>query len=591
MARRPGGAVLACALLAGAVACRQADEHRPAERRGAEGPPGAGCPSCPAQAGPPADRAVPREVLVQVSAPGGDVATQQRVLGKVEELLGPRRDTCSRSMSSGLYRFRLPRGLSLERALEMLPALGVPGQPNFRYFLAGKPNDSEFDADNIWTNPGEIPGNGIDDDGDGYIDDVHGLNAITAVQQGTGAISAGDPMDDAGHGTAVAGIIGARGDNGMLIAGVLWETQIVLCKSLPASGPGCTCDAVKCLDYLAHLKKDKRVNLVAVNASWGGGAEDAALRAAIKELGDDGVLFVAAAGDLGQNLDCEPYYPAAYPLPNVIAVAETDCADAITQESGCGAHSVHVAAPGYQVPSLQPTQPSLPDVTVMEYGTSMAAPHVTGLIGLLASQDVRGGNAVRDWRALRNLILAGGTQLPAAAQATISGRRLRARDPGGAGTGSMTCSAQLVRKRLRPVENHTDANGTRVHLVEKGKALELAAIAIDCASVSGPVEVVVSGNAYPGDVHVPLADNGTGADQSANDGLYAATWTPNQGPDDFTLKFFYGVSTNSTEGVEDRLTVRVVDTVSPDTDCACSVTSGNQVGASPSTGPPPARPE
>src|SRR5436309_8151070 len=141
MARRPAGSVLACALLAGAVACRQADEHRPAERRRTEGPPAAGCPSCPAQGGTPADRAVPREVLVQVSAPEGDGAT----LATVEELLGPKRDTCSRSTASGLYRFHLPRGLSLERALETLLTLGVSAQPNFRYFLAGKPNDSEFD--------------------------------------------------------------------------------------------------------------------------------------------------------------------------------------------------------------------------------------------------------------------------------------------------------------------------------------------------------------------------------------------------------------------------------------------------------------
>ena len=126
-------------------------------------------------------------------------------------------------------------------------------------------------VDNMWKNPGECPNgtcekNGVDDDENGYVDDFHGINSIT---------DSGDPMDDYGHGTHVAGTIGAVGDNGVGIAGVNWDVEIIGCKFLGASGGGTVSSAVKCFNYVKQLKNEQNVNIVATNNSWGGAASQA----------------------------------------------------------------------------------------------------------------------------------------------------------------------------------------------------------------------------------------------------------------------------------------------------------------------------
>ena len=210
-------------------------------------------------------------------------------------------------------------------------------------------------AANMWTNPGEIPGNGIDDDGNGYVDDVYGINAVGA---GNGT---GDPMDklieDGGHGTHVAGTIAAVGNNGRGVVGVSWKSKIMALKFLSIGG-GASSDAVECLNYVL-AQKNAGVNIVASNNSWGGGSYSSAIRDAIQANNDAGVLFIAAAGNggsdqIGDDNDATPHYPSSYDLPGIIAVAATDQDDNLASFSNYGATSVDIAAPGTNILSSVP---------------------------------------------------------------------------------------------------------------------------------------------------------------------------------------------------------------------------------------------
>ena len=142
-------------------------------------------------------------------------------------------------------------------------------------------------AGNVWTNPNEIPGNGIDDDNNGYIDDIHGINAI----KGTG-----DPLDDNSHGSHTAGTIGAVGNNGIGVVGVNWDVSIVGCKFLTKQGSGTTADAIECFQYFNYLKNVQGQNIQVTNNSWGGGGYSQALRDAMAEemRADDTVQAVAS---------------------------------------------------------------------------------------------------------------------------------------------------------------------------------------------------------------------------------------------------------------------------------------------------------
>ena len=221
----------------------------------------------------------------------------------------------------------------------------------------------------MWVNPGEIPGNGIDDDGNGYIDDIHGIDTVNDDS---------DPMDDDGHGTHCAGTIGAVGDNGMGVAGVNWNVRIMALKFLSAAGSGASSNAMECLEYAVTMGAQITSN------SWGGGPYSAAMEAAIQDAHDAGVLFVASAGNDGQDTDALPHFPSNYNVPNVISVGATDPTDGrvvtTTWASNYGATTVDVGAPGYNILSAVPGQ------SYAYYsGTSMAAPHVAGAIGLVKS--------------------------------------------------------------------------------------------------------------------------------------------------------------------------------------------------------------
>ena len=279
-------------------------------------------------------------------------------------------------------------------------------------------------AANIFASATDCNSNGIDDDASGYADDCHGIDTANGDS---------DPMDDRGHGTHVSGTIGAIGNNAIGVAGVAWNVRILPCKFLDDTGSGSTADAIECLDYIATLKA-RGVNIVAANNSWGGLDLSLALRDAIAALRDRGVLMVAAAGNELEDNDVQPSFPCAYDVSNVICVAATNPGDFRPTFSNYGVSTVHLGAPGDDILSTVPGN---------EYGfnsgTSMAAPHVSGAIALVAAQ-----SPARDWRALKNLVLSSGDPVPNLTGWTITGRRLNAH-------GALTCSDSVVRARLQPL--------------------------------------------------------------------------------------------------------------------------------------------
>lgn len=223
-------------------------------------------------------------------------------------------------------------------------------------------NHSDLAA-NMWRNPGETAGDGIDNDGNGYIDDVFGINAITHT---------GDPFDDHSHGTHCAGTIGAVGNNGIGVAGVNWRVKIMAVKFITSGGWGTTSDAVTGIQYAI----DKGAHIM--SNSWGGGGYSQSLADAIELARQRGILFIAAAGNSAENNDNTPFYPSSYPHDNVISVAATDHGDQLAYFSCYGSTSVDVAAPGVSVYS------TLPGNSYASYsGTSMATPHVAGLAALI----------------------------------------------------------------------------------------------------------------------------------------------------------------------------------------------------------------
>jgi hypothetical protein len=222
---------------------------------------------------------------------------------------------------------------------------------------------------NIWTNPGEIPNNGLDDDGNGYVDDVHGYDWVNLD---------GDPSDDNGHGTHCSGTLGACSDNGLGVAGTCWKVQIMVLKFLGATGSGSIANAILAVEYAldngAHL----------LSNSWGCycSANDVqGLRDAVAAAGEAGLLFVAAAGNASQDNDQVPYYPASFALPSVFSIAASNPSDGRASFSNWGAHSVHLAAPGESIYSTW-----ISSAYMYSSGTSMACPHAAGAVALVAAQ-------------------------------------------------------------------------------------------------------------------------------------------------------------------------------------------------------------
>jgi hypothetical protein len=268
-------------------------------------------------------------------------------------------------------------------------------------------------AANMWHNPGEVPSNGLDDDNNGYIDDIYGydFSGYTPEDQDS------DPMDEDGHGTRCAGIIGAIGNNGIGVTGVCWNVKIMALKIMPPyldiEWEASVSNAIEAIDYAVDN------NAKIINASWGiGGNYSQALKDTIETARVNGVLFVAAAGNIGSSNDNFPDYPSSYNLNNIISVLATDTDDGKASLSNYGANSVDLGAPGEGILSCVPY-----NIYGQYYdffsGTSMAAPYVAGACALVWSR-----NQSLSHLQVKDIILNSVDQIPALNGLCVTGGRL-----------------------------------------------------------------------------------------------------------------------------------------------------------------------
>ena len=260
---------------------------------------------------------------------------------------------------------------------------------------------------NMWVNPGEIAGDGIDNDANGYIDDIYGIDPFSGDS---------DPLDQNGHGTHVAGTTAAVGNNGRGVTGVNWNSKIMALK-IGAAGPSVSfLAAIESLNYLVTMKTKYGINIVVSNNSYGGPGFSQAFQDAVQATIDVGIAFVAAAGNNGTDNDQQPFYPVGFPLDGIIAVAATDDRDQLANFSNFGVTSVDIAAPGVNILST-----TLGGGYGLLSGTSMASPHVAGVVALLASS-LPGASVAQ----LKSAVLLGADPLPNLTGVVLSGARLNA---------------------------------------------------------------------------------------------------------------------------------------------------------------------
>ncbi len=317
----------------------------------------------------------------------------------------------------GWQRVKLPANLSVKQAVSSYKSSAEVevAQPNFYYHLLNTSNDARFSelyamqkisapaawdlstgsattvvanidtgilynhedlAANMWRNTSEVPGNGVDDDGNGFTDDYYGYDFF---------YNDSDPTDDAGgHGTHTSGTIGAVGNNSLGVVGVNWNVQLMAIKIYSPNGSDSTSAMLINAYNYVRMMKNRGVNIRVTNNSYGGCGEacgyDQATKDAIDALGNAGVLQVFAAGNSGQNVETTPFYPASYTSPSILTVAASDQSDNRVGFSNFGATSTDLAAPGLGILSTV-----ISGGYGFSSGTSMATPHVTGAAALLAS--------------------------------------------------------------------------------------------------------------------------------------------------------------------------------------------------------------
>lgn len=340
-------------------------------------------------------------------------------------------------------------------------------------------------AGNMWVNPGEIPNDGIDNDGNGYIDDYRGWDFYN---------NDNNPYDDHGHGTHVSGTIAATGYNSIGVIGVNYKAKIMPVKFLSASGSGYTSDAIEAILYAS------RMGAKVMSNSWGGAGYSLAEIDAINMAyaNGNGALFVAAAGNNSSDNDLSPFYPASCEVPNVVSVAATDKNDAMAWFSCYGFTSVDLAAPGVDIYSTKPN-------SAYQYlsGTSMATPHVSGAAAL-----VMAAYPYLTVDEVKNLLLNSADPIASLKDKMATGGRLNA------------CrTLNIYDKQLKIY-----ISSPRPAFVYEGEAaLVEATISAGPSRISGASVSVAFSNGQP---PVTLYDDGTHGDGAINDGVYANYWTP-----------------------------------------------------------------
>jgi serine protease len=354
---------------------------------------------------------VENELLVKFSSGTKDVAAMKMIRLAGTKMLEKLGDT-------GWFRVRLPDGMAVKRAIPRYNEFPdvMAAQPNFYYHLLATPNDPDFGlmyalskisapaawdittgsstvvvadidtgmrythedlAPNVWTNTSEIPNNGIDDDGNGFVDDYYGYDF---------RYNDPDPWDEHGHGTHTAGTIGAAGNNGLGVVGVNWNVKIMPIKIYSAAADDSTSAMLVNAYNYVRMMKNRGVNIRVTNNSYGDCPEacgyDQATKDAIDAMGDAGILNVFAAGNANNNNDVNAFYPATYTSPSILAVAASDSNDNKAGFSSYGPTTVDLAAPGVDIESTL----FLSDSSYgNKSGTSMATPQVAGAAALLSS--------------------------------------------------------------------------------------------------------------------------------------------------------------------------------------------------------------
>lgn len=349
-------------------------------------------------------------------------------------------------------------------------------------------------AANMWTNPLEVPGDGVDNELNGYIDDVYGIDTINGDS---------DPMDDNRHGTHVAGIIGAAGNNAAGIAGVAWQADIMAVKIMTADGFLTTASLVDGLNYVTKMRRDFGINVRVTNNSYGGFPDSGTIQQAIQDMQNQGILFVAAAGNSTNDNDRAPSYPDSYGFDNIISVAATDRRDALAGFSSFGETTVDLAAPGVDVWSTL-----LNSSYGLLSGTSMAAPHVAGVAALAFS-----AYPAADWRNVKDALVHGADWLVGLHGKMVSGGRLNAkrtldllRAPLAFVDG--TAGNDIIEVRLKA------GDATRLQIDVNGTVTEYAVSAVSWVRLRGlGGNDTIRVNEANGAVTLPLwADGGPGND-------------------------------------------------------------------------------
>ncbi len=412
-----------------------------------------------------------------------------------------------------VVKLRLDEGKNTDEAITQLnnmPSVRF-AEPDYKIILEEIPDDPYFDslwgmdkidAPGAWnhtTGSGEsivaVLDTGIDYEHEDLEDNMwsdeqgdHGYNAIDGSY---------DPMDDHGHGTHVAGTVGAVGNNSIGVTGVNWNVSLMALKFIGADGTGNVSGAVECLEFILERKLEGE-NVVTTSNSWGTNHFSNALYEAFKEHQEHGILSTAAAGNYAEDNDIYPLYPASFNLTNMISVAATDQNDDLTGFSNFGPNTVHVSAPGTGIYSTERN-----DQYGYKTGTSMATPHVAGLLGLLSSF-----NNSLSMNELKNNILSYGDEITSLEGKSISDTRINA---------------------YRSITGEPDEMFVRV-MIEGGYTGSIGykkPIHVSLSDGIRPItsaEVEISFSTHEEDLI--LRDDGSGPDQIEDDGYYSGDWVP-----------------------------------------------------------------